>query len=142
MAHPSTSTSAFAKHKSAQNAADTSNTSRDGAKMPWVARLLIFVFVPSFTGLCGLGISYLQQIQGIEDADGQPHAINFDRDFVTPFLLGLAFVVVIGFQTGGFSSRERKGGFSWPKTRKVQRVRHERVVVDDVVGDESSKKEQ
>ena len=133
-----TPTSAFAKHKSAQNAADTSNTSSGSAKMPWVARFLIFAFVPSFTGLCGLGISYLQQVQGIEDDDGQPHTVNFDRDFVTPFLLALAFVVVIGFQTGGFSSSERKGAFSWPKTRKIQRVRHERVIVDDDV----DKKEQ
>ncbi|KAL7532293.1 hypothetical protein ACHAXR_004547, partial [Thalassiosira sp. AJA248-18] len=55
-------------------------------------------------------------------------------------------VIVIGFQTGGFSSSERRGGFVWPKTRKVQRVRRERVIVDDVdpvvEDDESDKKEQ
>jgi len=69
--------------------------------------------------------------------------VDFDRDFVTPFLLSLAFVIVLGFQTNGFSpqSKERKGAFVWPKTRKVQKIRHERVIVEDDEGG-SDKKEQ
>ena len=66
--------------------------------------------------------------------DEEPHEVNFDRDFVTPFLLALAFVIVIGFQTSGFSKNAgtgRKGAFVWPTTRRVQKIRRERVIVDD-----------
>ncbi|KAL7523367.1 hypothetical protein ACHAXR_000144, partial [Thalassiosira sp. AJA248-18] len=113
MAHSSSKTSssssaAFAKHKVAQANNNTSSTT-SGAKMPLTARLLIFVFIPTFTGLCGLGISYLQQLQGKYLNSDNNDRVNFDRDFVSPFLLGLAFVIVIGFQTGGFSSSERRG---------------------------------
>lgn len=74
-------------------------------------------------------------------SSGEPqHVVDFDRDFVTPFLLALALVVVVGFQTSGFSNADAKGAFAWPKARKVQRIRRERVVVDDDDGDK--KKEQ
>jgi len=61
------------------------------------------------------------------------HVVDFDRDFVTPFLLAMALVVVLGFQTGGFSNGQnnRAAALTWPKTRKVQRVRKERVIVED-----------
>ena len=56
----------------------------------------------------------------------------------------MAFVIVIGFQTNGFAfgakDARRKGAFVWPKTRTVQKIRRERVIVDDVDGDD--KKEQ
>ena len=69
--------------------------------------------------------------------------VDFDRDFVTPFLLALALVVVVGFQTSGFSNGDaRKGAFSWPKARKVQWIRRERVVVDDDDDDHDKKKDQ
>jgi len=114
--------------------------------MSFLARFLIFVFVPSFTGLAGLGISYLQSGRRVEnnnndsDSEEEVHEVNFDRDFVTPFLLALALVIVLGFQTNGFSMEhdgQRKGAFVWPKARTVQRIRRERVIVD---GDD--KKEQ
>ena len=128
---------AFARHKSAQNAAPAAR----GPSMPWIGRFLIFVFVPSFTGLCGLGVSYLQSRQ--EPLKGEePHAVDFDRDFVTPFLLSMALVIVLGFQTNGFSGcgEQRRGAFVWPKARRVQRVRRERVIVEDE--DDGAKKEQ
>lgn len=131
-----TQSEAFAKHKAAEN--DTPKASR-GAKMPWVGRFLIFVFVPTFTGITGLGVSYLQALRNDQLDEGEePHEVDFDRDFVTPFLLAMALVIVLGFQTGGFRTRERKAAFAWPTARTVQRVRHERVVVDDPV----DKKEQ
>ena len=130
----SKSESAFAKHKAIQQNDETpSNT---GTKMPLTARLLIFIVIPTFTGVAGLGISYLQSLRLFE---GEKHAVNFDTDFVTPFLLALAFVIVIGFQTNGFTGEKRRGAFVWPTTRKVQKVRRERVIVDDNIDD---KKEQ
>jgi hypothetical protein len=52
-------------------------------------------------------------------------------------------VIVIGFQTGGFkigsgsgsgsggSSLERKFALSWPKAKRIRKVRRERVIVED-----------
>ena len=128
---------AFAKHKTIEQH-DKEQRGGDGTKMSLLARFLIFIFIPSFTGLTGLGVSYLQSIQsrrlGTEDDEDEPHEVNFDRDFVTPFLLALAFVIVIGFQTSGFSKDAgsgRKGAFAWPTTKRVQKIRRERVIVDD-----------
>eukprot|EP00585_Thalassiosira_rotula_P013563 CAMPEP_0196131648 /NCGR_PEP_ID=MMETSP0910-20130528/1561_1 /TAXON_ID=49265 /ORGANISM="Thalassiosira rotula, Strain GSO102" /LENGTH=143 /DNA_ID=CAMNT_0041391131 /DNA_START=124 /DNA_END=555 /DNA_ORIENTATION=+ len=129
----------FAKHKSVAIQNDNnSNNAASGAKMSLVARFLIFIFIPSFTGFTGLGVSYLQQTRPQEEGV-KPHVVDFDRDFVTPFLLAMALVVVLGFQTGGFSNgpNNRTAALSWPKTRKVQRVRKERVIVED----EEDKKE-
>mmetsp|Transcript_7432 Transcript_7432/g.16227 ORF Transcript_7432/g.16227 Transcript_7432/m.16227 type:complete len:150 (+) Transcript_7432:273-722(+) len=146
----SSTSKAFAKHKSAVQNDGVNPSASGGAKMSWLARFLIFVFVPSFTGLTGLGVSYLQSLRekryggGGEDGSSgdDPHEVDFDRDFVTPFLLSLALVVVLGFQTGGFSTdRQPRGAFVWPKARKVQRVRRERVVVDDADADDSKKQQ-
>ena len=126
---------AFAKHKTIEQH-DKEQRGGDGTKMSLLARFLIFIFIPSFTGLTGLGVSYLQSIQSrrLGTEDDEPHEVDFDRDFVTPFLLALAFVIVIGCQTSGCSrdaGSGRKGGFGWPKTRRVQKIRRERVIVDD-----------
>lgn len=126
---------AFAKHKTIEQH-DKEKREIGGTKMSLLARFLTFIFIPSFTGLTGLGVSHLQSIQSrrLGTEDEEPHEVNFDRDFVTPFLLALAFVIVIGFQTGGFSKNagsERKGAFVWPTTRRVQKIRRERVIVDD-----------
>mmetsp|Transcript_12946 Transcript_12946/g.27490 ORF Transcript_12946/g.27490 Transcript_12946/m.27490 type:complete len:142 (+) Transcript_12946:232-657(+) len=126
------SSAAFAKHK--PTAADETNKNAnepDYGKMSLGARFLIFVFVPCFTGVTGLGISYLESLKSPAEGEEQ-HVVDFDRDFVTPFLLALALVVVLGFQTNGFSpGAARKSAFVWPKARTVQRVRRERVVVED-----------
>ena len=126
---------AFAKHKTIEQH-DKEQRGGDGTKMSLLARFLIFIFIPSFTGLTGLGVSYLQSIlsRRLGTEGDEPHEVDFDRDFVTPFLLALASVIVIGFQTGGFSKDAgsgRKGAFVWPKTRRVQKIRRERVIVDD-----------
>ena len=44
-------------------------------------------------------------------------------------------MIVIGFQTNGFTGKKRRGAFVWPTTRKVQKVRRERVIVDDNTDD-------
>ena len=101
------------------------------------ARVTVFVAFPIFMGLCAVGVSYIQTLS--PQAEGEePHAIDFDRDFVWPFLLSLAFVIVIGFQTNGFTG-ERRAALVWPKARTVQRVRRERVVVDDSLEDDLKK---
>jgi len=59
------------------------------------------------------------------------HEVDFDRDFLNPFLLSMALVVVLGFQTRGYSTKERQYFLQWPKARKVKKITRKRVVVDD-----------
>ena len=147
---------AFSKHSEQQQQQQQppsqqqhSNESSNGdfGKMSLKARLLVFIIVPLSTGFLGLAASYLQL--GTLNKDNKPHEIDFDADFVTPALLGLAFVIVIGFQTGGFQTSwgggggrggmERKFALSWPKAKRIRKVRRERVIIeddDDVVGDD------
>ena len=132
---------AFAKHKTIQNNDTSSQTTNGTTKMSIFARILIFICVPSITGLSGLGVSYMLSLKTPQEGEDEQHIVDFDRDFVTPFLLALAFVVVLGFQTNGFnpqSAANRKGVFVWPSTRR--KVRRERIVVDD--DDNADKKEQ
>jgi len=122
-------TAAFAKHKAQQETRE--NDENKSANMPLMARLLLFLFLPTFVGVCGLGVSYLKTMRSRYDNDEKPHEVSFDNDFVMPFLLCLALVVVLGIQTKGFTTRERTGAFQWPKTRVVKKIRRERVVVDE-----------
>ena len=155
---------AFSKHSVQQQQKEQPpqqqqrNESSDGdfGKMSLKARLLVFIIVPLSTGFIGLAASYLQSTRTTDvtlNKDNKPHEIDFDNDFVTPALLGLAFVIVIGFQTGGFQigysggggrgrgggggGMERKFALSWPKARRIKKVRRERVIIeDDDVGDD------
>ena len=38
-----------------------------------------------------------------------------------PFLLALAFVIVIGLQTSGYKSREAQPLIAWPKVKRVKK---------------------
>ena len=137
-----TKSKALAKHKTNQNDTSTSQTSNGTTKMSIFARILIFIFIPSITGLSGLGVSYMQSLKTPQEGE-EEHIVDFDRDFVTPFLLALAFVIVLGFQTNGFNPQaaaNRKGVFVWPSTRR--KVRRERIIVDDDDNNAADKKEQ
>mmetsp|Transcript_19352 Transcript_19352/g.28874 ORF Transcript_19352/g.28874 Transcript_19352/m.28874 type:complete len:154 (+) Transcript_19352:158-619(+) len=136
--------SAFSKHTQEQiqqpSTTATTNDENPYGQMSLTARLLVFLLVPSATGLIGLFSSFLQSTRTPPEGQ-EPHTIDLDRDFMTPFLLGLAFVIVIGFQTGGFrvaggmTAMERKFALSWPKAKRVRKVRRERVIVEDEDGD-------
>mmetsp|Transcript_17487 Transcript_17487/g.36445 ORF Transcript_17487/g.36445 Transcript_17487/m.36445 type:complete len:174 (+) Transcript_17487:209-730(+) len=143
------STSAFARHSldeqnRQQQAASNANNSNGEStvhplgQMSLTARLMIFIFVPTFTGLMGLLVSYLETFHvpspDEKDQRGNPmkqHEVDFDRDFLNPFLLSMALVVVLGFQTRGYSTKERQYFLQWPKARKVKKITRKRVVVDD-----------
>ena len=141
----STAAAATTAANNTNNATQRNNNGGDFGQMSLTARLLVFIIVPLLTGFIGLAASYLQSTRPPpDDNDGkqQQHTVDFDRDFVTPALLGLAFVIIIGFQTGGFriiggQGEEREGGerrryaLSWPKARRVRKVRREIVIVED-----------
>lgn len=47
--------------------------------------------------------------------------MDLDQDFVVPFLLAVAMVVVIFIQTNGFSAKEMKPIVKWPKVKRVKK---------------------
>ena len=57
----------------------------------------------------------------------------------------LVIIVVVGFQTNGFTKNEPKPFIAWPKVTRKRKVIHRKVVVDDdgegVAADEGSRKE-
>jgi hypothetical protein len=56
--------------------------------------------------------------------------VNFDTDFIIPFLLTFVVVTVIMIQTNGFSS-EAKAVVAWPKLVKKKKIIRKTVIVDD-----------
>lgn len=135
------SSAAFARHTKEvtqqqpdASADSTAANSHPLGHMSLKARFLVFIFVPTITGLTGYFTAYMKAKNGKPVDDKEELTVDFDRDFLTPFLLSMALVVVIGFQTRGYSTNERKAAFQWPKTRRVRTVRRERVIVDDDEG--------
>jgi hypothetical protein len=81
-----------------------------------LGKLGVFIGFPLIIGLVGLYTSFL------EIAKNKERELSFDRDFVLPFLLALAMVSVIGFQTGGYSQNEVQPLVSWPKVKRVKKI--------------------
>jgi len=100
-------------------------------QMTLASRFALFFVFPTFVGGCGLLFSYIQILFPDDDAGGTPKKINFDRDFIYPFLMALALVVVVAIQTGGFSSYKAAPLVSWPKVVKKVTVVRKKVYVDD-----------
>ena len=67
--------------------------------MSLTARFLVFIGVPLLFGVAGLGASFLQT-KSLPN-----HEVDFNRDFVVPYILVTILVVVIGFRTGGFKGQ-------------------------------------
>lgn len=65
-------------------------------EMSWTARIFLFLGVPIAFGLFGFAIAYVEKIKDKE------YEVDVTRDFVWPWALGMAFVTVVGFRTGGF----------------------------------------
>lgn len=93
-------------------------------RMSLVGSILIFLAFPMFVGSAGLSVGYLRTV------NDKSQKADFDRDFVFPFLMALALVVVITIQTGGFTSSV-KPLVQWPKVRRKRKIIHKRVIVDD-----------
>jgi hypothetical protein len=116
---------AFAKHAQQDTALaeargdedDASQASPPTAKgLTTLGRLLVFLLFPFVVGLLGLYLAYLETLSKPD------RTISWDLDFVTPFLLALAMAVVLGVQTGGFTSKKVKPIVQWPKVKRVKRV--------------------
>lgn len=99
--------------------------------MTIASRVALFFVLPTFVGGCGLLFSYIQIRFPDNDAGDTPKTLNFDRDFIYPFLMALALVVVIAIQTGGFSSYTAAPLVAWPKVVKQVTVVRKKVYLDD-----------
>lgn len=125
-------TTVFDKH--AKEDSDK-NSNNGGAEMSWVARIVIFLGFPTAMGFLGLYMAYLETIRNPGERE-----IDFDTDFIIPFLLALTMCIVIGFQTKGFKTKEIEPVVKWPKIRKKKVVK--KVKRSELQGGQESEEEE
>jgi hypothetical protein len=109
-----------------QQLREDAKTAGRSSGMTVASRLVLFFVFPLCVGSTGLLASHLQYKFGKD-----PVPMNFDRDFVYPFLITVVLVVVVSIQTGNFSSYNAKPLVSWPKIVKKQKITRKTVIVDD-----------
>jgi hypothetical protein len=81
-----------------------------------LGRIGIFIVFPVCVGTLGVLASVISN-----------KTPNIERDFVTPFLLALAFVIIIGFQTSGFRQTNAQPLVQWPKVKRVKKIVHRKM---------------
>ena len=95
-------------------------------------RIILFVIFPTCVGGFGLVSAYLVNV---ESEDSKP--VNFDRDFIYPFILALATASVVWYQTNGFTYTKPKPLVTWPKVKRKRKIiRTQRFVDNDDEEDE------
>mmetsp|Transcript_5859 Transcript_5859/g.7394 ORF Transcript_5859/g.7394 Transcript_5859/m.7394 type:complete len:172 (+) Transcript_5859:39-554(+) len=109
--------------------AESHSTVRNGLGLTLKGRLALFILFPILMGCVGLLMAYARS--EVKDEEGNVKKINFDRDFIFPFLLALALVIVVGFQTSGFSQKEIKPLVHWPKVKRKRKIVYKQVIIDD-----------
>lgn len=80
-----------------------------------MGKIAIFLLFPTIVGLLGLYSAYLQLRKEPD------RTLDFDNDFMNPFLLALAMCVVVYIQTGGFTSKKMEPLIKWPKVKRVKK---------------------
>ena len=76
----------------------------------------VFVLFPTIVGFLGMYISYMDAKLMAK------RGLSFDQDFLIPFLLALAMVVVLAIQTNGFTQKEVQPMVQWPQVKRVKKV--------------------
>lgn len=117
MAETTATTTATAANAYEKHMKETVSNDKAGVQIGWSARFAIFLLFPTLVGLIGLYMGYLETIRQPE------RKLDFDTDFVVPFLLAEAFAMVIAFQTRGFSTKEVEPLVKWPKVRRKKVIR-------------------
>jgi hypothetical protein len=102
--------------------------------LTFLGKLGIFFGFPLAMGTVGLYMAFL------ETRKDMARELSFDQDFVVPFLLALAMAVVIGFQTGGYSSSEVTPLIPWPKVKRVKKIIYKNKKGEIVPGPDASTK--
>ena len=110
----SSSTGAFAAHKP-QEAIEPNeaNKPEDTKKLTTFGRMLLFFVVPFGCSIFSCAVAYVDPKNNKK--------IDFDRDFLFPFIMGLVLVISIGFQTRGYR-KDPEPMISWPKKVIKKRV--------------------
>ena len=90
------------------------------------ARVALFLLLPFIVGSFGFTLSYFTK-----KYTGHTKEVNFDTDFILPFLLTFVLVTVIMIQTQGFKTTKAKGIVTWPKMIKKKKIIRKTVIVDD-----------
>lgn len=89
------------------------------------SRVSLFMVLPFFIGSIGLGMSFAKR-----KFINESHQMNFDSDFILPFLLTFVLVIVVMVQTQGFKSAA-KPILTWPKVIRKKKIVRKTVIVDD-----------
>jgi len=106
---------------------DPTNSPKKGMNSIASRIVLLFMF-PLCVGSMGLGASHFQNSF---TSDPNPPPMNFERDYILPFLMTMVLVVVVSLQTGSFSKYQADPLVHWPKVVKKQKIIRRTVVVDD-----------
>ena len=135
MSENAPATDAYSKH--VQDAGNRPSTS--GVQISWTARLAIFIVFPLTMGLLGLYMGYLETLRKPD------RKLSIENDFIMPFLLALAFTIVVGFQTKGYSTSKIEPLVKWPKVvrkKVIKKVRKEDLDEgDEIVEEEVEEKD-
>lgn len=102
-----------------------------------LGRVTVFLGFPTMMGIFSLYLGYMKS-----KTKGSERKVDFDTDFVFPFLLSLSVVIVVGFQTKGFSTTEKSPLVTWPKVIRKKKIIHKRVIVDDDDDEEGTEEQQ
>jgi hypothetical protein len=104
-------------------AAPVVDTSLRTRSITLMGKVLLFLLFPLLMGLIGLCMGYMAT-----SGENATRELNFEQDFMLPFVLALAMGIIIGFQTRGFSTTKRTPFILWPKVKTQRKVVHKYVV--------------
>ena len=114
----------FESHNPVENDSEQEHPIAAGFKrFTIVGRVVLFLFVPFVMGILGMIQAYLDPKNKEKES-----RIDFDRDFLFPFIMTLVIVIVIGFQTSGYRKKPAPV-IAWPK--KIIKRKVKTVYVDD-----------
>lgn len=99
------------------------DTSLRTRSLTLLGKVLLFLLFPLLVGLFGLCLGYIAT-----RGENATHELNFEQDFMLPFVLALAMGIVVGFQTRGFSTTKPTPFILWPKVKTQRKVVHKYVV--------------
>lgn len=122
---PTENRNAFAQHREQDATLRNQEEAAARQSMSFVARTLTYIGFPLLVGIAGLYVGYIQTLENPKTK------VDFDRDFLVPFVLALALVVVISIQTKAFTKKEITPLIQRPTVRRKKKIIRKRIIVDD-----------
>ena len=100
---------------------EISSLSSEFKRLTILGRLLLFFALPTSLGLFGSILAFFDP----ENKD-KKQKIDFDKDFLFPFVMGVVVVIAVGFQTRGYR-KSPEPLISWPKKVVKKKIVHKYV---------------